>query len=151
MFFTSNQAEHESQHFINESLEDFSLFNDLEYVSSSRYFHIITSGKKVGVIIIMKINRLHRRAELKTIIFRTYQGKGYMCRAVKLALDYSFCTLNMNKIYLGVDSENLDEIYMYNKLNFEIEGKLKNEIYANGNYRNVVRMCVFQDVYFSKS
>ncbi|EMG5761301.1 spermidine acetyltransferase, partial [Yersinia enterocolitica] len=41
-------------------------------------------------------------------------------------------------------------IHIYTKLGFEIEGELKQEFFINGEYRTVIRMCIFQPQYLAK-
>lgn len=41
-------------------------------------------------------------------------------------------------------------IHIYSKLGFEIEGELKQEFFINGEYRTVIRMCIFQPQYLAK-
>ncbi|MGU0057552.1 GNAT family N-acetyltransferase [Enterobacter hormaechei] len=71
-------------------------------------------------------------------------GKGLASRAAKLAMDYGFNVLNLYKLYLIVDKENEKAIHIYRKLGFMVEGELIHEFFINGEYRNTIRMCIFQ-------
>jgi len=71
-------------------------------------------------------------------------------QAAKLAMDYGFSVLNLYKLYLIVDQENEKAIHIYTKLGFEIEGVLKHEFFINGEYRNTIRMCIFQHQYLER-
>lgn len=62
--------------------------------------------KKAGLVELVEINHVHRRAEFQIIISPEYQGKGLASRAAKLAMDYGFTVLNLYKLYLIVDKEN---------------------------------------------
>ena len=86
----------------------------------------------------------HRRAEFQIIISPEHQGKGLASRAAKLAMDYGFNVLNLYKLYLIVDKENEKAIHIYRKLGFMVEGELIHEFFINGEYRNTIRMCIFQ-------
>lgn len=99
---------------------------------------------------LVEINHIHRRAEFQIIIDPTHQGKGYAGAAAKLAMEYGFSVLNLYKLYLIVDKENEKAIHIYSKLGFEIEGELKQEFFINGEYRTVIRMCIFQPQYLAK-
>lgn len=98
----------------------------------------------------MEINHIHRRAEFQIIIDPAYQGRGYASTAAKLAMDYGFSVLNLYKLYLIVDKENQKAIHIYSKLGFEVEGELIHEFFINGEYRNTIRMCIFQHQYLAK-
>ncbi|AAM84977.1 spermidine acetyltransferase [Yersinia pestis] len=117
---------------------------------SERRFIIESQGTKIGLVELVEINHIHRRAEFQIIIDPTHQGKGYAGAAAKLAMEYGFSVLNLYKLYLIVDKENEKAIHIYSKLGFEIEGELKQEFFINGEYRTVIRMCIFQPQYLAK-
>ncbi|SFM86232.1 diamine N-acetyltransferase [Izhakiella capsodis] len=117
---------------------------------SERRFVLEHDGDKAGLVELVEINHIHRRAEFQIIIAPEHQGKGLASRAVKLAMDYGFSVLNLYKLYLIVDKENAKAIHIYTKLGFEIEGELRHEFFINGEYRNTIRMCIFQDSYMEK-
>lgn len=117
---------------------------------SERRFIIGHRDSKVGLVELMEINHIHRRAEFQIIIDPAYQGKGYASSAARLALSYGFSVLNLYKLYLIVDKENAKAIHIYSKLGFNIEGELIDEFFVNGKYRTVLRMCIFQLQYLDK-
>ncbi|STL58839.1 spermidine N1-acetyltransferase [Escherichia coli] len=73
---------------------------------SERRFVVECDGEKAGLVELVEINHVHRRAEFQIIISPEYQGKGLATRAAKLAMDYGFTVLNLYKLYLIVDKEN---------------------------------------------
>lgn len=117
---------------------------------SERRFVVEQGSTKVGLVELVEINHVHRRAEFQIIIDPTYQGKGYASSAAKLAMEYGFSVLNLYKLYLIVDTENAKAIHIYSKLGFEIEGELRHEFFINGEYHNAIRMCIFQSQYLKK-
>lgn len=117
---------------------------------SERRFIIDHDGTNVGLVELVEIDHVHRRAEFQIIIDPNHQGHGYATLAAKLAMDYGFSVLNLYKLYLIVDQENEKAIHIYSKLGFEIEGVLKHEFFINGAYRNAIRMCLFQNQYLEK-
>lgn len=58
--------------------------------------------------------------------------------------------LNLYKLYLIVDKENEKAIHIYRKLGFMVEGELIHEFFINGEYRNTIRMCLFQHQYLAE-
>ncbi|UYZ84534.1 spermidine N1-acetyltransferase [Entomomonas sp. E2T0] len=116
---------------------------------SERRFIIQSQAKPIGLVELMEINHIHRNAEFQIIIDPAYQGKGYASKATKLAMEYAFNILNLYKLYLLVDQENEKAIHIYSKLGFIKEGLLHHEFFVNGKYRDVIRMCTFQDQFFT--
>ncbi|MGV3346329.1 spermidine N1-acetyltransferase [Enterobacteriaceae bacterium LUAb1] len=117
---------------------------------SERRFVIEYNGEKAGLVELVEINHVHRRAEFQIIIAPNYQGRGLASKATKLAMDYGFSVLNLYKLYLIVDKENKKAIHIYKKLGFETEGILRHEFFIHGIYRDTIRMCIFQQQYLEK-
>ena len=126
------------------------LYNKHIHDQSERRFIIEFQGGPVGLVELVEINHIHRRAEFQIIIDPQHQGKGFAGDAVRLAMDYAFSVLNLYKLYLIVDKENKKAIHIYSKLGFELEGELKQEFFVNGEYRSAIRMCIFQPQFLAK-
>ncbi|WP_050461891.1 spermidine N1-acetyltransferase [Herbaspirillum autotrophicum] len=107
-------------------------------------------GEMVGLVELVEINHIHRRAEFQIIVAPQAQGKGYAESATRLAIEYAFCVLNLYKLYLYVDVGNLKAIHIYEKCGFALECELKSEFFVNGEYRNAIRMCMFQSEYATR-
>ncbi|CAK9884056.1 MAG: Spermidine N(1)-acetyltransferase [Candidatus Erwinia impunctatus] len=118
---------------------------------SERRFVVESEGNKVGLVELVEINHIHRRAEFQIIIEPASQGRGLASKAAKLAMEYGFSVLNLYKLYLIVDKENVKAIHIYTKLGFKIEGELIHEFFINGEYRNTIRMCIFQHQYLDNN
>lgn len=138
--------------------EPYEAFVELSDLYDKRIFTIRANGalwvecdgEKAGLVELVEINHVHRRAEFQIIISPEYQGKGLATRAAKLAMDYGFTVLNLYKLYLIVDKENEKAIHIYRKLGFTVEGELMHEFFINGQYRNAIRMCIFQHQYLAE-
>ena len=104
-----------------------------------------------GLVELVEIDHIHRRAEYQIIVAPDHQGKGIATRATKLALEYGFSVLNLYKIYLIVDVENAGARHVYEKIGFQAEGTLRHEFFINGQYRDVTRMCLFQHEYLQRA
>ncbi|WP_406706446.1 spermidine N1-acetyltransferase [Sodalis sp.] len=114
---------------------------------SERRFIIDKLGVSVGLVELVDIDHIHRRAEFSILVAPEHQGKGYASVATHLALNFGFMVLNLHKLYLIVDEENNKAIHIYTKLGFKQEGVLLQEFFINGQYRNTLRMCLFQHEY----
>ena len=108
-------------------------------------------GEMVGLVELVEIDHIHRRAEFQIIVAPNAQGKGYAESATRLAIEYAFCILNLYKLYLYVDKENHKAAHIYKKCDFQLESELKSEFFINGEYRDVIRMCMFQPEYLAKN
>lgn len=110
---------------------------------------IITNEQKesIGLVELLSINQIHRYCEFLIIISPTYQGFGYAKQATSLAIDYAFNVLNLHKVILFVDKENIKAIHIYETLGFLHEGELKEHFYANGKYRDVIVMGLLRRNY----
>ncbi|EAG0240276.1 spermidine N1-acetyltransferase [Listeria monocytogenes] len=114
---------------------------------SERRFILELDGQMVGLVELMEIDYIHRRAEFQIIIDPKFQGNGYAVSATKLAMKYAFHVLNMHKLYLVVDKVNEKAIHVYEKVGFIREGELIDEFFVDGTYHDAIRMCIFQHQY----
>ncbi|HLS35026.1 MAG TPA: GNAT family N-acetyltransferase [Bacillota bacterium] len=114
----------------------------------SRLF-IITNNEKenIGLIGFYGINQRHRHAEFAIALDPDHQGKGYASKATKLVLDYAFYILNLRKIYLIVADTNARAHHIYEKVGFEIEGRLTEHYFINGTYEDAIMMGLFRKDY----
>lgn len=116
---------------------------------SERRFIVERDRVNVGLVELVEINHIHRRAEFQIIIAPAHQGNHYASIATRLAMDYAFTVLNLYKLSLIVDCENLRAIGVYKKLGFHEEGRLRHEFFVDGEYRDVFRMAIFQPEYLA--
>ena len=65
-------------------------------------------------------------------------------------IDYGFDKLNLNKIWLGVNSENKAAVKSYKAAGFVEEGVLRQEIYRNGRYYDATRMSILREEFHAK-
>ena len=112
-----------------------------------RRFIVQKSAEMVGLVELVEIDYIHRRAEFQIIIDPRHQGHGYAKAATRLAMNYAFSILNLYKLYLIVDKNNERAIHIYQKAGFQIEGELIDEFFVDGEYHNAIRMCMFQPKY----
>lgn len=125
------------------------LYNKHIHDQSERRFIVDHEGQNVGLVELVEIDYIHRRAEFQIIIDPAWQNQGFATAAARLAMAYAFDALNLYKLYLVVDNENARAIHVYSKLGFQAEGVLLHEFFANGAYHDATRMCIFQHEYRS--
>lgn len=125
------------------------LYEEHIHDQSERRFVVVCNDRNSGVVELVEIDHVHRRAEFQIIIAPDHQGKGLARKALRLAMDYGFGVLNLHKIYLIVDRDNQQAIHIYEGLGFAQEGTLREEFFINGQYRDVIRMCLFQRDYLA--
>ena len=77
-----------------------------------------------------------------------YHSKGYGTDAMKVLVRFIFEQMNINKVKLEVYSFNKRAISCYEKVGFQVEGVLKEEIFRNGKYHDIIEMSIFKRDYF---
>lgn len=109
---------------------------------------IKSSKKYIGNVGLRSIDWRNRNADFFIYIGeKTVWNKGYGTEATALFVEYCFKTLNLRKVYLRVAEYNKGAIRAYEKVGFKKEGALKDEIFAEGKYHNVVRMAIIHNSY----
>jgi RimJ/RimL family protein N-acetyltransferase len=109
------------------------------------------TNEHIGNAGLYTINWLYRSAEYRIIIGeKKYWNKGYGAEAAGLIIDYGFNKLNLNKVWLGVNTENKGAVRSYIKSGFKEEGILRDEIYRNGRYYDAVRMSILRREFYGQ-
>ena len=102
-------------------------------------------GEPVGSVYLRDIDRTHNKAEYGIFIGeKDALGRGYGTRAAKLMIRYGFETLGLHKLMLRVLAENIPAIKSYEKAGFVREAYLKDEVFLDGQYKEVVYMAVIK-------
>ena len=139
--------------------EPYESFDELEDLNQKhihdnterRFIAEDSDSNSIGLVELLEIDYIHRTSEFAIIISPAYQGKGFARTLIALALDYAFSILNLNKVYLLVAVENEKAIYLYSESGFTEEGRLVQEVFTNGQYRDVIRMYILQSSFFLKA
>ena len=99
----------------------------------------------IGNIGFNHINWVSRNANIfLTIGEPEYWGKGIAGEASKLLINYGFTELNLHKIFAGVFTPNTRSLRAAEKLGFEKEGVLKEEMYVDGQYHDIHKFALFK-------
>ncbi len=101
--------------------------------------------RPIGNLGLLHIDWKTRQAEAGIMIGdKNYWNRGYGSEALQLLITHVFRTLNLNRIYLHVYSNNPRAIRAYEKIGFVHEGTLRQAHYAQGRYHNVFVMSVLR-------
>ena len=99
------------------------------------------SGKYLGQCDLMMMERTAQKAEVAMVLCPDAQNQGYGREALALLCDYAFRVLNLRRLYLYVAEDNVPAVRCYQAAGFEIEGRLKEHMFADGRYRDVLVMA----------
>jgi RimJ/RimL family protein N-acetyltransferase len=72
-------------------------------------------------------------------------GKGYGTEATRLITGFAFATLNLNRVWLHVTAENAAGIRAYEKVGYRREGVLRQALYKEGRYHDLVTMAILRE------
>jgi len=115
-----------------------------EGVSDSVGFAIEIEGEIAGKCGLHHIDRYSQVCQLGIWLGRDYWGKGYGPDAVRILLDYAFRHLNLHKVCLEVLADDERAVGAYRKVGFVEEGRLREQAWHNGTYRDTLRMGVLR-------
>lgn len=108
-------------------------------------FAIEADGKLIGFCGLHSRDPFALTAELGiTIGDKTYWGRHYGREAIGLLLDYGFYKLNLRRIYLRVHARNERGIRAYRACGFVEEGRLREHVWSDGAYDDLVYMGVLR-------
>ena len=95
----------------------------------------------MGYVQLINIMPAPRTAELGILIGApSDRGQGYGQEAVRMAVQFGWRDLNLQRISLLVIGENPGAVRVYLKTGFEVEGVLRRASYVNGAFRDITIM-----------
>ncbi|NVM35237.1 MAG: GNAT family N-acetyltransferase [Candidatus Lokiarchaeota archaeon] len=105
----------------------------------------------IGNCGIHNINWKNRVGEIGiTIGEKAYQNRGYGTEAIELLLEYSFNTVNLNRIELCVYDYNIRAIKSYIKVGFIEEGRKRQFMWNKGKYHDEIMMSILAEEWRNK-
>lgn len=126
------------------------IFSEAEKYSLCYEFAIETleNMEFIGCCSVKDTNFKDRTCSIGIIIGnKDYWGKSYGADAIRVLLGFIFKELNFRKVKLSVFGFNKRAINCYKKVGFITEGVLKEEIYRDGGYHDVINMAIFKNDY----
>lgn len=116
------------------------------------YFGIDVDGVLIGICALFNVEHLAGAAELGISIGdSSYQGRGYGREAVHLLLRYGFRYRNLHKIHLEVHARNERAIRTYRACGFQEEGRLREQVWGDGAYDDLVLMGILRSEWNDQS
>ncbi len=108
-------------------------------------FAIEADGTLIGQCALFNFNHVAHTAELGiTIGDQGYWGCGYGTEAVGLLVDYGFRHHNLHRVFLTVNGNNARAIGAYSRCGFVEEGRLRDHVWSDGAYIDLVYMGILQ-------
>lgn len=108
-------------------------------------FAIEADGALIGTCSLFHFHPTAHNAELGVFIGdRAYWGQGYGREAVHLLLEYAFRYGNQHKVYLGTFDDNQRAIRSYKASGFVEEGRLREHIWVDGRYKDLIYMGIMR-------
>lgn len=107
-------------------------------------FIIEFETQPVGFISLTNINYINRSGDLGIYIGESdFQGKGIATKALTNLESFAKNQLNLRKIKLLMNDNNIGALNLYEKLSYKFVGKYEKERYVNGDWVDVIIMEKF--------
>lgn len=105
--------------------------------------------RHIGNISLQHINWVDRNAEWAILIGeKDYWGKGVATEAGALLVEYGFDRLNLHRIYMGMNTENIGMQKAAEKMGFTREGLRRQAMYKWGRYMDIVEYGLLRDEFY---
>lgn len=92
----------------------------------------------IGTCTLARPDAVHRRCEIGFALARAQWKKGYASDAVRLAIDYAFDVLDLDRLEADVDPRNAASLRTLEKLGFVREGYQRERYHVNGEVQDSV-------------
>lgn len=105
------------------------------------------SDRPLGSVYVRDVDRQHRKGEYGIFIGEeASRSRGIGTAAAKLMIRYCFEELKLHKLYLRVLADNSRAVRSYEKAGFVQEAYLKEDVFVNGQYRDLVWMGIISSI-----
>ena len=107
--------------------------------------------KLIGNCGVFEIESVNSSAELGIMIGEKSEwNKGYGSEVMTLLVRHCIETLNLNRVFLRVYTDNIHAVRSYEKAGFVLEGRLREAVYKFGKYEDVLVMSVLRSEWMSR-
>lgn len=130
-------------------------FEQLQRQLESREIVMLTieteEGARIGNISLFDIDWKDRHAELGiTIGDKDHWNHGYGCDAIRAMLRLAFEEMNLHRVSLRVHEDNVRGIRCYEKAGFRREGTLRECVFREGTYLDMIVMSILRGEFESR-
>lgn len=137
------QSIEESKEWIIKSTQKAQSMSDYKFVVVNKKINEV-----IGVANLNNVNLINRNTKLSIVIMNEFQNKGYGTEALKLLLDFSFKTLNLELVIIDVMSNNDRGIKVYEeKIKFKRDGTLRKRGFKNNKYYDEIYLSMTKKEY----
>ena len=113
---------------------------------------IAYKNQLVGVCGLHDINYINSNCTISIIIGENIQDENVALESFYLIMNHGFSVLNLKKIKMGQHiSLKIFTLKLYNVFGFFQEGILKEDLYKNGKYYDVILSSVFREKFYEKT
>lgn len=121
-------------------------------VSEGKVFCIETlDGKLIGNIGIIHIDWTNRKADIGIVIGEKERwSQGYGTEAITLLLGYMFDEMNLERVWLYCDQENMRAQRCYENCGFRREGVFRHNRFRAGTFTDDVVMSILREEWVSR-
>jgi RimJ/RimL family protein N-acetyltransferase len=109
------------------------------------WFAVEAGGNVIGQCGLHHIDHYAGHCGLGIALRRDRWGQGYGQDAVRTLVHYAFRDLNLRKVWLECMADDERAVGAYRKAGFEEEGRMREQAWYDGAYRDVLVMAVFRD------
>lgn len=104
-------------------------------------FAIEADGNFIGICALFNFDTVGRTCEFGiTIGNKLFWGKGYGSEVIRLVVHYAFQHQNFRKVWLRVHGKNERARKAYEAVGFLEEGRLREHVYSDGQYDDLIFM-----------
>jgi RimJ/RimL family protein N-acetyltransferase len=105
-----------------------------------------SEDRLIGGTGLHQIDTRHRHASFGIVIGdKSMWGRGYGTEVTRLMVEHAFGTLNFNRLWLHVVEFNVRGIRAYTKVGFREEGRLRQHMFVDGRYWDIITMGILRD------
>jgi len=115
-----------------------------EPMPDSIIFGIEAGNEIIGEAALKNIRWYNRKAELSLFLKPEFQGKKIGTEVLKRMMKYAFNTLNFYRLEAEVIDYNEVSRKLVEKLNFTLEGRLRQARYFDGKYYDILRYGILK-------
>lgn len=108
------------------------------------------NGKLIGLVGITHVDKKNRRSELAYWLAEDFVGRGLARLATCAVIDYIFSEMELNRIDIRVDPDNVRSKALIKNLGGVYEGTLRQHIWINNNPVDLEMHSILKDEWESK-